>query len=89
MTMTVWPKEMVDAFKPDFVAPVVGYLTSEDNETTGGLFEVSGGWAAQVRWQLAGGHGFSIKKALTPEAIKEKWEKITNFGEALACDYSS
>ncbi|VDB89806.1 unnamed protein product [Peniophora sp. CBMAI 1063] len=81
MTMTVWPKEMVDAFKPDFVAPVVGYLTSEENETTGGLFEVSGGWAAQVRWQLAGGHGFSIKKALTPEAIKEKWAKITNFDD--------
>ena len=23
------PQEMVDAFKPDFVAPMVGYLTSE------------------------------------------------------------
>ncbi|VDC03149.1 unnamed protein product [Peniophora sp. CBMAI 1063] len=83
MTMTVWPKEMVNAFKPDVVAPVVGYLTSEENETTRGLFKVSGGRAAQVRWQLAGGHGFSIKKALTPEAIKEKWAKITNFDKEL------
>lgn len=28
MTSTIWPQEMVDAFKPDFIAPVVGYLTS-------------------------------------------------------------
>lgn len=29
MTSTIWPQEMVDAFKPDYVAPVVGYLTSK------------------------------------------------------------
>jgi len=54
-TTQVWPQEMVDAFKPDFVAPLVGYLASEDCETSGELFEVSGGWAAQVRWERSGG----------------------------------
>lgn len=29
MTSTIWPQEMVDAFKPDYIAPVVGYLTSK------------------------------------------------------------
>jgi multifunctional beta-oxidation protein len=29
MTSTVWSQEMVDAFKPEYVAPVVGYLTSK------------------------------------------------------------
>jgi multifunctional beta-oxidation protein len=29
MTETVWPKEMLEAFRPDHVAPLVGYLTSE------------------------------------------------------------
>ena len=43
------PQEMVDAFKPDYIAPIVGYLTSEANdETTGCLFEIMGGWAAQT-----------------------------------------
>jgi multifunctional beta-oxidation protein len=28
MTATIWPQEMVDAFKPDYIAPLVGYLTS-------------------------------------------------------------
>lgn len=48
---------MVQAFKPDYVAPLVGYLTSEANtETTQQLYEVSGGWVAAVRWQRAYGH---------------------------------
>lgn len=29
MTSTIWPQEMVDAFKPDFIAPIVGYLSSK------------------------------------------------------------
>ncbi|KAH9068438.1 peroxisomal hydratase-dehydrogenase-epimerase [Lactarius deliciosus] len=82
MTQTVWPQEMVDAFKPDFVAPVVGYLVSKDNEqTTGSLFEVSGGWAAQTRWQQAGGHGFPVNKVLSPEDVASKWHIITNFND--------
>ncbi|KAI0316562.1 peroxisomal hydratase-dehydrogenase-epimerase [Amylostereum chailletii] len=90
MTSTIWPQEMVDAFKPDFVAPVVGYLTSADNEdTSGALFEVSGGWAAQVRWQLAGGHGFSVRKTLSPEDIISKWDIITNFDDGRTSNPAS
>lgn len=78
---------MVDAFKPDFIAPLVGYLSSADNEqTTGSLFEVLGGWAAQTRWQRAGGYGFPTNRAYTPEDVVAKWGQITNFGEhKLVC----
>jgi len=63
-----------------FVAPVVGYLVSKDNdETTGSFFEISGGWAAQVRWQQASGHGFPVNKVLSPEDVMSKWNNITNF----------
>lgn len=42
MTATVWPKEMLKVFSPDFVAPPVGFLVSPFNENvTGGLFEIS------------------------------------------------
>lgn len=42
MTATVWPKEMLKVFSPDFVAPPVGFLVSPFNEdVTGGLFEIS------------------------------------------------
>ncbi|CAE6447813.1 unnamed protein product [Rhizoctonia solani] len=85
MTATIWPEEMVKAFSPDFVAPLVGYLASKSNEeTTGALFEVTGGWAAQTRWQRAGGHGFPQNKELTPEAIISKWKVITNFDDGRA-----
>lgn len=73
---------MIDKFKPDFIAPVVGYLTSKDNkDTTGSLFEISGGWAAQTRWQRSGGHGFSHKKPYKPEEVLAKWKEITTFDE--------
>ncbi|PWZ02886.1 putative multifunctional beta-oxidation protein [Testicularia cyperi] len=80
MTATIWPQEMVDAFKPDFVAPMVGYLASEANEeNTQGLYEVSGGWVAAVRWQRAGGHAFSHGKPCNPEKIVKKWSRISDF----------
>lgn len=80
MTATIWPEEMVQAFKPDYVAPIVGYLTSEANqETTQGLYEVSGGWVAAVRWQRAYGHAFSGK--VTPERLMAKWDQVVKFDE--------
>ncbi|KAG5726552.1 hypothetical protein E4T56_gene4688, partial [Termitomyces sp. T112] len=90
MTSTVWPQEMVDAFKPDYIAPVVGYLSSADNtETTGSLFEVLGGWAAQTRWQRAGGYGFSTNRPYTPEELIAKWGVITNFDDGRTTSPSS
>ncbi|KAF9468144.1 multifunctional beta-oxidation protein, partial [Collybia nuda] len=82
MTSTVWPQEMVNAFKPDYIAPLVGYLSSADNvETSGSLFEVLGGWAAQTRWQRSGGHSFTTDKPYTPEDVIGKWAQITKFDD--------
>ncbi|KIK63149.1 hypothetical protein GYMLUDRAFT_41469 [Collybiopsis luxurians FD-317 M1] len=82
MTETVWPKEMLEAFRPEHIAPLVGYLTSQDNdEVTGKLFELSGGWVAQTRWQRSGGYGFPTQKPYTPEDVVAKWKQITVFDE--------
>ncbi|KXN91727.1 Peroxisomal hydratase-dehydrogenase-epimerase [Leucoagaricus sp. SymC.cos] len=90
MTSTIWPQEMVDAFKPDYIAPVVGYLTSKGNSnTSGALFEISGGWAAQTRWQRSGGHGFPHTKPYTPEDVVAKWKVITDFNDGNATNPSS
>lgn len=80
MTSTIWPQEMVDAFKPDFVAPAVGFLASEANqEYTKLLLEVSGGWVAAVRWQRSGGHSFKFGKSLEPEGIQQNFSKIIDY----------
>ncbi|KAF2489552.1 putative peroxisomal multifunctional beta-oxidation protein AoFox2 [Lophium mytilinum] len=86
LTRTIMPEEMVQAFKPDYVAPLVVLLCSDKtpDPPTGRLYEVGSGWVAQTRWQRTGGHGFPIDVPLTPEAVVQQWEKINNFDDGRA-----
>ncbi|KAF2395755.1 NAD(P)-binding protein [Trichodelitschia bisporula] len=80
MTRTIMPEEMVQAFKPDYVAPLVVLLSSDKcPDPTGGLFEVGSGWQARTRWQRTGGHGFPVDVRLTPEAVLQQWDRIVTF----------
>ena len=82
------PEEMVQAFNPEQVAPLVVALSSDKvpNPPTGGLFEVGSGWQGRTRWQRSGGHGFPIDVKLTPEAVLKAWKDIINFDDGRA-DY--
>ena len=86
MTRSIMPEEMVQAFKPEQVAPLVLALCSDKvpKPPTGGLFEVGSGWHAQTRWQRSGGHGFPVDIKLTPEAVIEAWSDIVNFDDGRA-----
>ena len=82
MTRTVMPEEMVQAFKPDYIAPLVLLLSSDKvPEPTGGLYEVGSGWVGKTRWQRTGGFGFPVDKPLTPEAVVAQWKSIVTFDE--------
>lgn len=82
MTRTVMPEEMVQAFKPDYIAPLVLLLSSDKvPEPTGGLYEVGSGWVGKTRWQRTGGYGFPVDKPLTPEAVVAQWKSIVTFDE--------
>lgn len=75
------PEEMVQAFKPDYVAPMVVLLCSDKcPDPTGGLYEVGSGWQARTRWQRTKGFGFPVDVTLTPEAVLKKWDNIITFG---------
>jgi len=50
MTATVMPAEIVEALKPDYVAPFVGFLAHEQCTDNGGLFEVGAGYINRQRW---------------------------------------
>ena len=80
------PEEMVQAFKPEQVAPIVVALSSDKvpQPATGGLFEVGSGWHARTRWQRSGGHGFPVDVKLTPEAVIKEWKDIINFDDGRA-----
>lgn len=47
MTETVMPPELVQALRPEFVAPVVVYLAHESCAENGSLFELGAGWVAK------------------------------------------
>lgn len=85
MTRTVMPEEVVQAFKPHYVAPLVALLCSDSApDPTGNLYEVGSGWQAQTRWQRSGGAAFPVDVKLQPEHILKQWEKIINFDDGRA-----
>lgn len=83
MTKTVLPEDIVEALKPDYVAPLVLWLCHESCEENGGLFEVGGGWIGKLRWeQTLGAVVRQRNQPVTPEAVRDKWEKICDFSNA-------
>lgn len=85
MTRTIMPEEMVQAFKPEYIAPLVVALCSDKlPNPTGGLYEVGSGWVGETRWQRSGGFGFPIDVVLTPEELLTKWAGINNFEDGRA-----
>jgi multifunctional beta-oxidation protein len=80
MTKTILPEELVQAFKPEYVAPLVLALCSDKvPNPTGKLYEVGSGWCGQTRWQRTGGHGFPIDVPLTPEDVAMHWSDVVTF----------
>nr|XP_020006792.1 peroxisomal multifunctional enzyme type 2 [Castor canadensis] len=83
MTQTVMPGDLVEALKPDYVAPLVLWLCHESCEENGGLFEVGAGWIGKLRWERTLGAIVRQRNLLmTPEAVKANWEKICDFSDA-------
>lgn len=86
MTKTILPEELVQAFKPEYIAPLVLALCSDKvpENPTGGLYEVGSGWQGATRWQRSGGHGFPVDVPLTPEEVAKNWARIVNFDDGRA-----
>ena len=48
LTQTVWPPEMMDVMKPDYVVPLVGVLTHSSCKETGSIFEAGIGHYSKI-----------------------------------------
>ena len=79
LTETVMPKEVVDALSPEYVSPIVLWLSHEECQETGGLFEVGGGFFSKLRWERSRGELVRMGRAVTPELVKKSWSRITSF----------
>jgi len=75
----------VQAFKPDYVAPIVLLLCSDQvpEPATGRLFESGSGWATETRWQRSGGCRFPLE-SMSPEDVLEAWPTIVEFDDGRA-----
>lgn len=82
LTETVMPKEMVDALKPEYVSPLVAWLSHDDCQETGGLFEVGAGWFAKLRWERTKGAVVNLHGGVSIEDVKGKWAGIVDFTDA-------
>jgi short chain dehydrogenase len=78
MTETVMPKELVEALKPEYVAPLVAVLVHETCPESGSLFEVGAGYICRNRWQRSEGVLFRTNE-LTPENVRKNWDRIVDF----------
>jgi 3-hydroxyacyl-CoA dehydrogenase/3a,7a,12a-trihydroxy-5b-cholest-24-enoyl-CoA hydratase len=50
MTETVFPKEVTERTKPDYVAPLVAILAHESCPESGAIYEVGAGYVGKLRW---------------------------------------
>ncbi len=81
LTETVLPKELLDALKPEVVAPLVAYLAHESCTENGGTFEVGGGFMAKLRWERSVGKSFPNGKAISIENVQKAFSEITSFAK--------
>ena len=49
MSEVIFSEEKLSKFNPEYISPLVTFLVHESCTESGKLFEVGGGWIAQVR----------------------------------------
>ena len=82
LTEGLLPPAVFDSLKPEYVTPLVAYLCSEHNETTGGVYEVGGGFYSSLRWQRTKGKLYRLGREVSPEDIESSWHQINDFSES-------
>jgi NAD(P)-dependent dehydrogenase (short-subunit alcohol dehydrogenase family) len=80
MTEDVAPAALLETLPTTHVAPVVGYLLTEELATTGSVFVVGGGLVQRVAFFQNAGVRFSEPPNV--KLISERWDEITDLAGA-------
>jgi len=83
LTEDVLPPDLFEKSKPEFVAPLVTYLASENCQESGGIFNVGMGYFSRAA--IHTGRGVQVgtpENPATPEMIRDNLDAINNLDGA-------
>jgi len=80
MTQDIMPPEVLEKLTPEYVAPVVGYLCTEECADNGSIFIVGGGKVQ--RTALFQNEGANFEKPPTVQDVAAHWSEITDLSGA-------
>ncbi len=76
LTATVMPPDVVDKVKPEYVAPMVVYMCSEQFQESGKIFTAGGGYFSRAAVVEGPGVFFDTGAEITLDMIAGKIEQI-------------
>ncbi|GAB2995569.1 SDR family oxidoreductase [Mycobacterium bourgelatii] len=85
MTEDIMPKEVLEKLTPEFVAPVVAYLCTEENPDSGSVFIVGGGKVQ--RTALFQNEGVNFDNPPSVQDVAEHWGEITDLSAATKAGF--
>ncbi|WP_153504808.1 SDR family oxidoreductase [Cumulibacter manganitolerans] len=80
MTEDLMSEERLQSLAPEHVAPVVGYLMSDESTDTGSVFVAGGGLVQRVAYFASAGHTFDHVATLAD--VADNWSKIVDMSSA-------
>ncbi len=83
LTEDVFPPDMFEKLQPRFIAPLVLYLSSEENQETKMIFNCAGGWFSRTEIMCSTGACIGDgKRDIEVEELRDNWDKVTSLDEA-------
>jgi NAD(P)-dependent dehydrogenase (short-subunit alcohol dehydrogenase family) len=86
MTEDILPPEVLQNLTPDFVAPVVAYLCTEEVPDTGSVFIVGGGKVQRAA--LFQNEGVTFKKPPSVDEVGAHWTEIDDLSAAKQANFA-
>src|ERR1700742_225203 len=86
MTEDILPKEVLEKLTPEYVAPVVAYLCTEEVPESAAVFIVGGGKVQ--RTALFQNEGFTFDKPPSVDDIAAHWSEISDLSAAKRATFS-
>ena len=82
LTEDILPPNMQEKLKPEFVAPLVLYLCSEECPESGGIYNAGAGYFNRVAVLSAGGLALGGGAVASPEEMAGAWDEVLSLDGA-------